>query len=581
VEQTVNIRDELLRGYETGSFLETVHSCSKVAHRDAIATELVVLHNEGIIDVVGAFALLKSKLSNGPNFFLTRHIFEKVLPDINAPVQSVMSCVLRLYRDAGQDLAAGTIIKSFTDFCIKDSSRPREALALIEANPDDFVDLLPATFIAGSHTDNSFFQNQALRLCEDKNIELRRRAVFSLGKFGWPEDSSASDCAISALELSATVESDDQILASIVKSAFALLQQNKDWETRVVVLIGIALSKGNEYTLHAASEVFCFYTGELTKDLLVTIFIHLVLIKPTNKGTLENIDCGISCLLKHSDPDEAIQFLEKLLITNPDNQIMQVLQSTCYEIQNNKGLISKILTRWFLRGDRALCDGVSTIICAHHGDDLQVEVDPVELQPANHIHFFFVARKSIGYLFLHPISCASFLISLMRNTTDDEVLMELGDLLFDPLLINFTGKVRDFVIEHSGIESGKVKVTIDQALKNIDTYLEDLRSVGNLAALHPGAKQRDTYNRNFSRLVSESWKLAESQSVLLSLVSKNVILYGRKSINYIYSSSGQAHRTEIPLNPYSTEMELPRMENIDPFGLEYILRIFRNERFKT
>jgi hypothetical protein len=545
--------------------------------RSALALELVALHNEGLIDVVGAFESL-NKSSNGPDFFLTRHVFEKALPDLDAPVPSVMRCVLRLYRGAGQDLAAGTIFKSIIDFCQKEPSRPCEALAEIEANPENFADLLPWTLIAGFLIDHPLYLAQAIRLCEDKNIELRRRAVFSLGKFTWPAGIAVSDAALAALERSATAETDDQILAGIVKSAFALLQKYKAQEPRVVALIATALSKGDEYTLHAASEVFGFYTGELTPALRDTLFVHLVRVKSTNKGTLDNVDYGISHLLKSDDPAKAIQFLGDLLHTHPDELTMEVFDSAAREILSDKALISKVLTRWFLRGDRVLCDGVHTMIDAHHGNDLPLEIDPAELKPADFVHILFVARKAIGYLFMQPISAATVLISLMRNTTDDEVLTELGALLFDPLLLNFPGKAREYVVQQSGLESAQVKATIDQALKAIDNYLEDLRSVDNLAALHPSETQREAYHRHLSRLVAESWKAAQAQSVFLNLVSKSVLLYGRKSISYVYGSDGQAHRMEIPLQSHGTEMEFPRMEYLDPVGLDYMLRIFKNER---
>ena len=352
----------------------------------------MALHNEGLIDVVGAFESLNNKSSNGPDFFLIRHVFEKALPDLDAPVASVMRCVLQLYRGAGQDLAAGRIFKSYIDFCEKDPSRPREALAEIEASPDNFVDLLPATLIAGSRIDHPFYLAQAIRLCEDKNIELRRRAVFSLGKLNWPEGIAVSDAALAALEHSATAETDDQILAGIVKSAFALLQ-HKAQEPRVVALIATALAKGDEYTLHAASEVFGFHTGELTATLLDMLFVHLVRVKSTNKGTLDNVDYGISDLLKSGDPEKAIQFLEDLLLTHPNELTMEVFDSAAREILSNKALISKVLTRWFLRGDRVLCDGVHTIIAAHHGNDLPLEIDPAELKPADFAHIFSLPEK--------------------------------------------------------------------------------------------------------------------------------------------------------------------------------------------
>ena len=81
--------------------------------------------------------------------------------------------------------------------------------------------------------------------------------------------------------------------------------------------------------------------------------------------------------------------------------------------------------------------------------------------------------------------------------------------------------------------------------------------------------------------MSESFKEAEKKSVILSLVSKSVLLYGRKSINYVYGSDGKSNRMEIPLHSHGTEMEIPQLENIDPFGLEYMIRIFRAEQIKT
>jgi hypothetical protein len=572
----VSNREDLLQSYETGNFLEKVFACLSTSRddRSALALELVALHNERLIDVVGAFESLKNT-SNGPDFFLTRHVFENALPDLDAPVPSVMRCVLQLYRGAGQDIAAGTIIDRFIDFCAKVASRPREALAEIEASPDNFADLLPGTLIAGSRADNSFYLSQAIRLCGDKNIELRRGAVFSLGKL---EGTTVPDLALAALERSATAETDDQILAGIVKSAFELMQQHKAQEPRVFALITTALSKGEECALYAASQIFGFNTGKLSGSALDALFARLICVKSTSKGTLDNIDYGISHLIKNGDPQKAIQFLENLLLAHPDELTMEIFDSAARDILRNKALISKVLTRWFLRGDRVLCEGVHTIVGLHHGDPLPLEIDLAELKPADRMHTLFVARKAIGYLFMQPISTAGVLLSLMRNTTDDEVLIELGALLFDPLLLNFTGNAREYVMQQAGLESAKVKSTIDQALKTIDNYLEDLHSIGNLAALRSSETQREAYQRHFSRLMAETYKAAETKSVFLRFVSKSVLLYGRKSIDYVYGPDGTPRRIEIPLKSYGTEIEGPRMQYLDPFGLDYMLRLFRSER---
>jgi hypothetical protein len=573
----MNGRDNLLRGHESGNFIETVHSLVSHSDHKSLALELTTLHNEGLVDVVEAFKSLKDRVPNGPDFFQMRHVFENALPDIDAPVSSVMRCVLRLYQDAGHDLAAGMIFNSYINFCRKEPSRPVEAIAEIEADPDNLADLLPATLIAGFHIDCLSYLTKAIRLCKHTSIELRRRATFSFGEFNWPEDIEESTI-LAALERSTITETDDQILAGVVRSGFALLRQYKDGEQQIVELIVSALAKGSDYALYAASQVFALQTGELTPTLVDSLLIHLMRVKPTNKETLDNIDYGISHLLRDNDHEKAIRFLEDLLLMHSDGLTMEVFDSTAREILSNRILINKILTRWFMRGERVLCNSVQAIVEMHHGNDLSLEIDPTELTPSDFLHTLFVARKAVGYLFMQPISAATVLISLMRNATDDEVLTELGALLFDPLLLNFTGKLREYVIKQYVQESDKVKETIDRALKAINDYLEDLHSVGNLPALHPSTRQREAYHRHFSHHMSEAWKETEAQSVLLNLVSKNVLLYGRKSIDYVSNADGEFHRMEIPLQSHDTTIEIPRMQHFDPFGLDYKLRVFRGEQ---
>ncbi len=576
-------RDALVEAFKAGNFLETVHACSR-ADRDKhenLSLELAALHNEGLLDVVAGFEKLKNKSASGPDFFLTRNIFEKALPHLNAPVSPVMSCVLQLFREAGQDMMAGAIIEGFVGFCAKDPSRPREALKEIEANPGAFVDLLTAALSAGSRLDNPQYLAEAIRFSEDNNIEFRRRAVYAVGRLSWPEGAIVTDAAFAALETSAATETDDQILGGIVKSAFALWQRDKVQEGRIVALIASAVAKGDEYTLHAASEIFGLYTNELPNSISDALLPHLVRVKPTNKGTLDMIDYGISHLLKTSNAEKAIRFLEDFLLAHPDTLTLNTFDSAAGEIHGSPPLLNKVLTRWFIRGDRVLCDGINGIASAHHGNNVTFEIDPAELEPLDAAHILFVAHKALGYLFFQPVSAASVLISLMRHALDDETLNELGALLFDPLLLNFTGSAREYVERQSGLESGKVKETMDRALKTIHDYLDVLGSVGSLPALHPGEAQREAQHRNFSRTMAESWKNAEAQSVLLNLLPKSILLYGRKSIDYVYGPGGQSQRMETDLKSHGTSIEFPRMEQIDPYGLDYMLRVFRTQRLRT
>ncbi|HYG87922.1 MAG TPA: hypothetical protein VD978_16825 [Azospirillum sp.] len=576
------LRDALLSGARAGNFLEAVYASSLAdrEERDDLARELAAIHNEGLVDVVAAFEALSNNTGRGPDFFLTRHVLEKALPHLNVPVAPVMHCVLRLCREAGQDMAAGTIFNGYIEFCAKDAARPREALRLIEANPDALADMLPPTVAAGSQLDNPYYAAELVRLARHPDIEMRRRAVFSVARLHWPKGMSVPDSVINALEQTVAAETDDHILASAIKSAFALLQQDKALEERSVALIDAGVAKGDEYTLHAASELLWLNTQELPPMLLELLLTHLKRVKPENVGTLNNIDYGIAHLLKQRDPEQGLRFLEELLAAHGGKIKLDIIDSAAGEIRQSAALIGKILTRWFLKGEQALCEAVHAIAGTHHGDDLRIEIDASELKPADHVHIVFIARKAIGYFFMKPVTAASVVVSLMRHAPDDKTLHVLGKLLFDPLLLNYPGRMRDYIQEQAERESGKVKDVIDNALASIEQYLQTLRGVPNLPALHLGQSQRESYRRHMSESMAESMKAAEKKSIFFNLFARHTLLYGNKSINYIYAGDGEPRRMEMPLSSHSVEMDFPRMENIAPYDLNFMLWVFRAERFR-
>ena len=297
---------------------------------------------------------------------------------------------------------------------------------------------------------------------------------------------------------------------------------------------------------------------------------------------MDNIDYGIARLLKSDGAEMGIQWLEGILLAAPDELSMEVFDSVAGEIFGNSALRNKIVTRWLMRGERALCNAVHDIVGnAHRREDVLLEIDAAELESTDMVRMIFLARKIIGYLFMQPVTAASLLVSLMHQVQEDEVLAKLGSLLFDPLLLNYTGKAFDYVGQQAKKENGKVKETLESSISAVNEYLDGLRSVGELPALYPSTAQREAYRRNFSRQMTESMKKAEESSVLLKLVSKSVLLYGRKSINYVHDENGQAQRMEMPLHSHGVEIEYPRMGNLDPFGMDYMLRIFRNERISS
>ncbi|MFK5892616.1 MAG: hypothetical protein QM504_05300 [Pseudomonadota bacterium] len=577
------IKSDLLQVVNKNSLLNYISEL-KFSDKDSHAELykwLIVLHNNGTLDVISAFNELKNDKSH--EFFLIRNIFEKILPEIKSPMLDVMECVLHLVKEAGHDMAFGAIFTPYIDFCLADSSRIKQALVLIEKSTHKFSDLLTPTIVAGSRIDTELYIKKAIQLVNHENIEIKKRAIFSLGRIVYLENRLLLDLALSTLETSVEQESDEALITSLIQSAFSLYKQNKLLEERVSILIDIALLKCGEQAIHTASHIFGYDFKELSEPLLDMFLLNLQRTNPVNKATLDNIDYGLEKLLETETPEKGIEFIETILTTNTAALSIEVFDGVSRGLlKNDNGILNRLMTRWFIRGEKALCTAIHDIVSQAQKQNIVLSVEPNELTSKNITNIAFIARKAVGYLFMRPVSATSIIISLISYANDDEVAKVLTDLLFDPLLLNFSGAVKPYLLKNqTENENNLVKTACKESIDSFEKYLNNLKSTGNIPELYPSQSQREAYNRYFSRQMSVSMKEAESKSVFSSLVSKSVILYGGKSINYYYNGNEKPQRTELTLQNHSTSMEFPRSQIINPFGLDYMLRVYRAEQIKT
>lgn len=221
---------------------------------DQLSSELVVLHNKGTIDIVKIFNNLGN--DSPPRFFRIRHVFEKALPKLDAPVSDIMECVQHLFQESGQDGVSGLIFLAYIDFCTASPSRPEEALSLIKNSPAKFPDLLLPSLVAGFHANLEFFINEAIALTKDKTADIRKSAITSLGRIEPKEQSPLPEKALTALEQANDTETDDSIFYNLMISAFHLYQKDIRLENRMIRFIASVLSQESMNALLAASQLF-------------------------------------------------------------------------------------------------------------------------------------------------------------------------------------------------------------------------------------------------------------------------------------------------------------------------------------
>lgn len=197
-----------------------------------------------------------------------------------------MRCVDHLVKEAGQDSAAGHIVGDLTKFLVKDTARPQSALSTIESDPA-LTALLPGVLIAGSQIDLSEYTTQTLRLARSDVPQIKRDAIFALSRLQWG-DTKPPEEAFAALEGEQEKAEDDQLLTTFARTATALARIDTDQEARLLAVTDTAVTKGGEYSIHAAADILACANKDISTDTVDLLLKHLTDVNPDNRGTIDS-----------------------------------------------------------------------------------------------------------------------------------------------------------------------------------------------------------------------------------------------------------------------------------------------------
>src|SRR5581483_9919710 len=118
----------------------------------------------------------------------------------------------------------------------------------------------------------------------------------------------------------------------------------------------------------------------------------------------------------------------------------------------------------------------------------------------------------------------------------------------------------------------------DAALQAYDAYSAALRAVPAIPELLPSEHNRRIQQLHRVDMMRAIQKSAQKQSVFYDLVHHSTMLYGVRSLSYVEDLGGGARRPmEMELGSHEFSMVLPRLEMLDPIGLQLMLVHFRRE----
>lgn len=541
----------------------------------AIAKEVAIAHNEGTLDVVAEYKTF-NKDSEDIDFFGLHQVFEDALPYLEAPVEDIVLCMKNLAMTANGDMPANWISHSFTEFCKADSGRPHKLLEIALAENDESFDLINVAIVSGAYFEKSSFVNKAIELCQHVNLQVQSRAVYSLGRIDYGDEMDLICLAFEAIEAVEDSTEDNVVLASALRAAVTLPKADGT-EKKVLRLISGILENAGDQVRHTASECLFYDRENLTDDIVEVCLESLVHVNINNADTLRNIGYALNHLLKEDKDDLVIDYLEKLILQNESKISLKTFPSLVNELQRSQvGVLKKLITRWFLSKKSKLARHTVQLVRNSSEKEIEVDADLSQLTNRPDGSHVYLARKACGWFFMYPTTAARYMISLVETAPDVEVV-QIRELLFHPLLMSYSGGLKEYLEKIGDGASGKVGQIIQDVLGDLHDYHKKLRSTGMIAALHPVQSNREAYWRYYNRLMDDARRKAP-KGILTELCSTSVLLYGNSSIYYMHKGDDDERvRQVVPMASYETSVEFPSLENVNPHGLHNLLLMLQLE----
>lgn len=522
------------------------------------------LHNCGDIDLIAVTSQPAFAKVTGMEFFAAQHLYCEAIPKLRTDIEPLMQCCRILVDRGGSDGAATFPYEAFRSWC--------------RNNPDG-----AAAVIRDARADNSLakqFVAFALQACEDANSaidfiqsykdERRLAGMAALSAMSFSDDIEAGH-AIAAVEPFVDSSSDDHLRFSALVAAFDLLKGRNDTEAQTRLIEAASVRPGPE-TLCGIARVLLLYGPTLNSEALKVALSALESLDTAHGGTVRIVDLALQRLLESSGGSLAVDLLTAIL--RDDKLTIENFPSTAHGLRSKDSKrLYEIIVRWFLSGSLALCNNAGELIGLRQAP---FDTDATALRLTSS-QLVFLCRKAIGWLFLKPVVCCSIIVSVLR-IRDKEVHDQVVELLFDPILLSYGGDARSYL---RGISPADPAFNaVQEALNRDEAHYSALMAIGIIKELHPGDYQRTVVQRRTRDQMRKAVKSAQDQSVLLSLVHRSTILYGKRALTYVQDPDGGVRAVAIDPKPISTKFELPRREIVDPVGLDYQLRMFRAERLK-
>ena len=362
----------------------------------------------------------------------------KLIPRLEVDLEAMMKLVTTLVHHGGNDLCAGTPNTAFVSWCTRDKGRVDRVLAHARAGEALALSHLRSALVAGQRV------VEAVEFLDSDHIKAVVEAASALGAMEM-DDGGAQRSSEALVKVMADSD-DENVLRLALLSFFRILDDHAEHPRKHArALLNVVGQRGSPEGKYALAQVLTHYGEDLTEEEVLIAVDGLKTIGPEDEGVIMQVDLASRKLGAGSDAKfGGLTNLVAKLIRQWQGRLTLEAFPTFWEqlISDGGRRLHRTVVEWLLDGNFWLCTSLSKMIT---GYTEPYRLDLVKgLLPNAGSDQIFLCRKATGFLFVSPITAASVLVSTLRHG-DPDVAEDVAELLYDPLLVNYSGVLRAYL----------------------------------------------------------------------------------------------------------------------------------------
>ena len=563
------IGEALIEAEKRGELIGFLGSEVRRMRKHEWGRELSELHNSGLIALVSNINLREIAALEGNSFWSMVDSLDQAIPNLVCSHQEVLNFVGTLIDKAGADRWANTPNLSLVKWS---SNNPKQAQQIVEgARALDPICLAHCAYAALGLGEEKI----AFELLEHSNDAVVANGLRVLGRLDL-QNLTSQKKAVDSCYKALKCETGMDLRLAAIEAAFRIWKNIGQSNPYLQIeLLGSVISAAKEVEIIQLSAMLFYHHRGLVAESIDLILAALKTEVSEPAAILTNLDNALfqkdgrwstekvnevfaAQLPRFSVPVEASQF-----------------SNFCSCILDDPKKASQLFSNWLLAGEKALCTFLADIVGPEGKKRALVQISKSDL-PTDVNEQIFVARKCIGFFWFHEITAASILLSIVKNGKL-QARQAVEELIYDPLLLSYSGELRTFLEAESKSRSKRVSECVQRLLVRHDEYLSGIRQASHLVELFPTIEQRRAAAMKDNERNADIQRQAYKRSIFASVISHETLLYGRQSFTLIEGAGGEKIPSVLPLTEISHSTEIPRLTIVHPSGFHWTLTLFMNE----